>query len=69
MVVPAESIQHLRHPCPANAEMASECGAVLELAGIEQCLVVVGQFHPIRAFFWGWLGFGFLRETGTPRMK
>jgi hypothetical protein len=49
--------------------MASECGAVLELAGIEQCLVVTGEFHPIRAFFGGWLGFGFLRETGTPWMK
>jgi hypothetical protein len=49
--------------------MPSECRPALEPAGIEQCLVVAGKLHPIRAFFWGWLRFEFLRETGTPRVK
>lgn len=61
--------EHLRRPCPADAEMSGQSGAVLELAGVEQGLVVVGELHPVRVFLWGRLRSRFLRETATPRQK
>lgn len=51
--------QHLRHPCPADAEMPGQCRPALELAGVEKCLVMEGQFHPVGTWFldWPWLRF------------
>lgn len=51
---------HLSHPRPADAQVAGERGPVLELARIEEGLVVAGQLHPIRAC----LGAGF--DSGFP---
>jgi len=46
-----ESVQYLCHPGPADAEVAGECGPVLELTGIEKRLVMAGKFQRIAAFF------------------
>lgn len=64
-----QSVQNLRHPRPADAEVTGERRPVLELAGVEQRLVMTGKFHPIRSFFRDWSGFGFLGEIGSPREK
>src|SRR5437660_10018260 len=37
---------HLRHPGPADAEMAGKCRPVLEPAGVEKRLVVAGATCP-----------------------
>ncbi len=38
--------QHLRHPCPADAEVPGQGRPVIEFAGVQQSLVMAGRFHP-----------------------
>ena len=45
-----EPPQHLRDPGPADAEIAGESGTVLELAGVEQRLVIAGKLKRISGF-------------------
>lgn len=53
---------------PADAEMADQSRPVLELARVEQGLIVAGQLHPVRMFL-GRLRLGFLWKCSTPREK
>jgi hypothetical protein len=46
-----ESVQHLRHASAADAEVAGESSAVLELTRIEKGLVVPGELERIAGFF------------------
>ena len=48
-----ESSQHLRYTGPADAEIAGKRGPALELAGVEQRLIVLGQLERI-ASACGW---------------
>lgn len=64
-VVP-EPLEHLRHPCPADTEMAGESGFVFKPARVEQCLIVAGQLERIASLFGSVLWFWFLRERGIP---
>jgi len=60
------AFQDLRHPCPADAEIASESRPALELAGIEKGLVVAGSFEGISAFFLGRFRLRFGFQKGVP---
>ena len=46
-VVLSEPSQHLRHPGTADAEVTGECRPALEVAGVEQRLVVTGEVERI----------------------
>ena len=56
-----EAPKHLRHPGPADAEVTGESGPALELTGVQQRLVMAGEFQGIAAFFgscrrlWFWI--------------
>ena len=58
--------QHLRHPCPTDAQVTSESRPALELAGIEKGLVIVGSFEGISAFFLGRFRLRFGFQKGVP---
>ena len=58
--------QDLRHPGPADAEVACERRPPLELAGVEQRLVIAGQLERIAAFLRGGFRFGFGVGKGIP---
>lgn len=62
-----KAAEYSRHCSPTDSEISGECGTVLKLSGVEQSLVVAGQFHPICAFLWNWPRFWFFRETGSPK--
>gem|GEM_PF-4671458 len=51
------------NPCSADAEMTGERRPALELAAIEQGLIMASQLHPVRAF----LGRFRLRFPGESR--
>ncbi len=57
------------HPCPANAQVTSQCRPAFELAGVEQRLVMAGQFQAVRTFFAGWLWFRFFGHMRRPRVQ
>jgi hypothetical protein len=42
-----KSVENLRDTCPADAEKPSQRGTAVELACVEQRLVVVGESKPI----------------------
>jgi hypothetical protein len=48
----AKPPQDLRHPCPADAQIAGERSPALELAEVEQRLVVAGELERIAGFLW-----------------
>ena len=60
------AFQDLRHPRPADAEITSQCGTALELAGIEKGLVIVGSFEGITAFFLGRFSLRFGLQKAVP---
>ena len=62
-------LQNLRHSGPADAKMAGKRRPVLELAGVEQGLVMMGQFNPVGTFLGCGRWFRFLRESGSPRVN
>jgi hypothetical protein len=45
-----KACEYLRDPCPADAEVAGESGSILELAGVEQGLVMARELERIAAF-------------------
>jgi hypothetical protein len=49
--VGVESFQHPCHLCPADAQVTCQRSPALELAGIEECLIMTGKFERIAAFF------------------
>jgi hypothetical protein len=49
---------YLRHPGQADAEVAGERRPTLELAEVEQGLVISGQLERIAAFLRDWFWFG-----------
>jgi hypothetical protein len=49
--------------------MAGKCRTVFELAGVEQSLVMTGQFYSVRTFFRDWLGIGNATIGTVPGMK
>src|SRR5262245_43166353 len=53
-----QSLEYLRHLGPADAEVAGERRPALELAGVEQGLVISGQLKRIAAFLRDWFWFG-----------
>ena len=57
---------YLRHPGQADAEVAGERRPTLELAEVEQGLVISGQLERIAAFLrdWFWFGCGVVAEAG-----
>ena len=62
----SQSPQHLRHPGPADAEVTCERRPPLELAGVEQRLVIASQLERIAAFLRGGFRFGFGVGKGIP---
>ena len=64
-VVLSEPSQHLRHPGTADAEVTGECRPALEVAGVEQRLVVTGEVERIGTRFPGSLGTRFRLEWGS----
>jgi hypothetical protein len=61
-----EPFQHLRHPGATNAKIAGKRGPALELAGVEQRLVVLGPLERIAAFLRSGFRFEFGVEGGIP---
>jgi hypothetical protein len=58
--------KNLCDPGPADTEVAGECGPALELAGVEERLVISSQFQRIAGFLGDRPWFGFGLETGIP---
>ena len=54
-----QPFQHMRDPCPADAEIAGKSRPILELAGIEQRLVIAGELERIAWFFRGGINLRF----------
>jgi hypothetical protein len=46
-----QSVQNLRYSRPTDAEVTGESGTTLELAGVEQRLVIPGELQRIAGFF------------------
>ena len=48
-----EPVEHLCHPCPADAEIAGKCRTAFELAAIEEGLIITGKTKGItNRFLW-----------------
>ena len=61
--------KHLRHPRPADTQMAGQRRPAFELPGVEQRLVMAGQFHAVRTLPAGWLRLRFFVRMGCPGVK
>jgi hypothetical protein len=64
-----ESVQHVRHPGTADAKVAGERRPALELAWVEQRLVIAGQLERIAAFFTSRFRLRFGVRTAIPGEK
>src|SRR5262249_27515917 len=52
-----QSLEYLRQPGPADAEVAGERRPALKLTGVQQRLVIPGQLERIAAFLRDWFWF------------
>jgi hypothetical protein len=50
-LVGVESVQYLGYPCSADTQVTGKRCPILELAGIEQSLIVARELERIAAFF------------------